>query len=61
MEVPTGCTVFPGELGYTPRRWAETRFNVQRFTIMPRGGHFAALEQPELLTDEVRAFFRTVR
>lgn len=61
VEVPTGCTVFPGELGYTPRRWAETRFNVQRFTIMPRGGHFAALEQPGLLTDEVRAFFRSVR
>lgn len=61
VEVPTGCTVFPGELGYTPRSWAETRFNVQRFTFMPRGGHFAALEQPELLTDELRAFFRDVR
>ena len=61
VEVPTGCTVFPGELGFTPRSWAETRFNVQRFTFMPRGGHFAALEQPELLTDEVRAFFRDVR
>lgn len=61
VEVPTGCTVFPGELGYTPRSWAETRFNVQRFTLMPRGGHFAALEQPGLLTDELRAFFRSVR
>ena len=61
VEVPTGCTVFPGELGYTPRSWAETRFNVSRFTFMDRGGHFAALEQPELLTDELRLFFRDMR
>lgn len=61
IEVPTGCTVFPAELGFTPRSWAETRFNVQRFTYMERGGHFAALEQPELFTDELRAFFSNLR
>ena len=61
VEVPTGCTVFPGELGFSPRSWAETRFNVQRFTYMERGGHFAALEQPELFTDELRAFYRDLR
>ncbi len=61
VEVPTGCTVFPGELGFSPRSWAETRFNVQRFTFMERGGHFAALEQPELLADELRAFYRDRR
>lgn len=60
ITVPTGCAVFPGE-GLTPRSWAATRFNVQRFTIMPKGGHFAALEQPVLLTNEVRAFFRELR
>jgi pimeloyl-ACP methyl ester carboxylesterase len=61
VKVPTGCTVFPGELGFTPRSWAETRFNVKRFTTMPKGGHFAALEQPVLLTNELRAFFRDLR
>jgi microsomal epoxide hydrolase len=61
VKVPTGCTAFPGELGFTPRSWAETRFNVKRFTMMPKGGHFAALEQPVLLTDELRAFFRDLR
>jgi pimeloyl-ACP methyl ester carboxylesterase len=61
VKVPTGCTVFPGEVGFTPRSWAEKYFNVQRFTFMPKGGHFAALEQPVLLTNEVRAFFRDFR
>lgn len=61
VEAPTGCTVFPGELGFSPRSWAETRFNVQRFTYMERGGHFAALEQPELFTEELRAFYRGLR
>ena len=61
VTVPTGCTAFPAELGFTPRSWAEARFNIQRFTMMPTGGHFAALEQPTLLTGEVRAFFREVR
>ena len=61
VEVPTGCTVFPGELGFSPRSWAETRYNVQRFTYMERGGHFAALEQPELFSEELRAFYRDLR
>ena len=61
VEVPTGCAVFPHELGFTPRSWAERRFDVRRFTYMERGGHFAALEQPELLAGELRAFFRDLR
>jgi len=61
VMVPTGCTVFPGELGFTPRRWAENRFNVKRFSYMERGGHFAALEQPVLFSEELRAFFSTLR
>ena len=61
VKVPTGCTVFPGEVGFTPRSWAATWFNVKRFTMMPKGGHFAALEQPVLLTNELREFFREVR
>jgi len=62
ITVPTGCTTFPGDLGdLTPRAVAARRYNVQRFTLMPKGGHFAALEQPVLLTNEVRAFFRQLR
>jgi pimeloyl-ACP methyl ester carboxylesterase len=39
----------------------ERRFNITRWTVMPKGGHFAAFEQPDLFVDDVRAFFRTVR
>ena len=61
IEVPTACADFPKEIIWAPRRWLERRYNVTRWTVMPRGGHFAAFEQPELLVDDVRAFFRTVR
>jgi pimeloyl-ACP methyl ester carboxylesterase len=61
VEVPTGVAVFPKEIYFTPRRWAESRYNVVRWTMMPRGGHFAALEEPELLVDDIRAFFRELR
>jgi pimeloyl-ACP methyl ester carboxylesterase len=39
----------------------EKRYNITRWTEMPRGGHFAAFEQPGLFVDDVRAFFRTIR
>jgi pimeloyl-ACP methyl ester carboxylesterase len=61
VEVPTACAVFPKEISIPPRRWAEAQYNVTRWTEMPRGGHFAALEEPQLLADDVRAFFRTLR
>ena len=61
VEVPTGAAIFPKEIYFTPRRWAEARYNIVRWTVMPRGGHFAALEEPELLVDDVRAFFRELR
>jgi pimeloyl-ACP methyl ester carboxylesterase len=61
VEVPTGCAIFPKEIYTAPRRWAEARYEIRRWTEMPRGGHFAALEEPELLSDDVRAFFREVR
>lgn len=60
VEVPTGVAVFPKEPWRAPRSWAEPRFNIQRWTEMPRGGHFAALEVPDLLIDDVRAFFSTI-
>ena len=61
VTVPTACALFPKEISVPPRKWIEARYNLVRFTEMPRGGHFAALEQPELLLDDVRAFFRTLR
>jgi microsomal epoxide hydrolase len=61
VEVPTACAVFPKEISIPPRRWVEGSYNLTRWTEMPRGGHFAALEEPQLLTEDVRAFFRTVR
>ncbi len=61
VEVPTGCAMFPREILRPPRAWAERVYNVTRWTPMPRGGHFAAMEEPALLVDDVRAFFRTVR
>jgi microsomal epoxide hydrolase len=61
IDVPTGCAVFPKDVVRAPRAWAEHAWDVRRFTAMPRGGHFAALEEPELLVDDIRAFFREVR
>jgi pimeloyl-ACP methyl ester carboxylesterase len=61
IEVPTACADFPKEIIWSPRRWLESRYNITRWTEMPKGGHFAAFEQPQLFVDDVRAFFRTVR
>jgi pimeloyl-ACP methyl ester carboxylesterase len=61
VEVPTGAAIFPKELYRAPRSWAEAAYNLKHWTVMPRGGHFAAMEEPELLVDDIRAFFRLVR
>jgi pimeloyl-ACP methyl ester carboxylesterase len=61
IEVPTACADFPGEPIWSPRTWMAARYNITRWTEMPRGGHFAAFEQPALFVDDVRAFFRDVR
>lgn len=61
IATPTGCTMFPGELFQPPRKWAEEMFNIQHWTKQPKGGHFAALEQPDLLANDLRQFFRTFR
>lgn len=61
VEVPTGVAVFPKEPWRVPRSWAEQRFNITRWTELSKGGHFAALEQPALLSQEIVEFFRTVR
>jgi epoxide hydrolase len=62
VTVPVGCSIFPAELQRPSRRRAEKRFVDIRYWNEPaRGGHFAAFEQPELFTDEVRSFFRLIR
>jgi pimeloyl-ACP methyl ester carboxylesterase len=61
VEVPTGVALFPKEMSRPPREVAERMYNIQRWTEMPRGGHFAALEEPGLLVDDIRAFFRPLR
>ena len=61
VEVPTACAQFPKEIIWSPRPWVEARYNLKRWTEFPRGGHFAALEQPDALVGDVRAFFRDLR
>jgi len=60
-KVPAGFAMFPKDISRPPRAWAERFFNVQRWTEMPAGGHFAAMEEPERLVDDIRAFFRPLR
>jgi pimeloyl-ACP methyl ester carboxylesterase len=59
VEVPFACARFPREMfAVVPTKWLEAQYNLQQLTDMPRGGHFAALEEPQLLVDDVRKFFR---
>jgi len=60
-KVPAAFALFPKDIGNPPREWAERFFNVQRWTEMERGGHFAAMEEPELLVADIRAWFRDYR
>ncbi len=62
VEVPTAAALFPAELlAWPPRSYVERLYNITHWSEMPRGGHFAALEEPELLIDDIRAFARTLR
>lgn len=57
VEVPTAAALFPKEmLAWPPRSYAERVYNIVRWSEMPRGGHFAAMEEPGLLVDDVRGF-----
>jgi microsomal epoxide hydrolase len=60
-NVPAAFSIFPADIGHPPREWAERFFKVQRWTEMPRGGHFAAMEEPELLAADLRQWFRQFR
>ena len=61
IEVSTGVVVFPFELFISPRKWAEASYNITHWTEMPGGGHFAAMEQPELFVEDLRTFFKPLR
>jgi pimeloyl-ACP methyl ester carboxylesterase len=62
MTLPFGFTTFPGEIWRTPRSWVEKAYpNVSYFNEAERGGHFAAWEEPQLFSAEVRAAFRSLR
>jgi pimeloyl-ACP methyl ester carboxylesterase len=61
ITVPTAVAAFPREIIRPPREWAERGCNLQRWTPMAAGGHFAALEEPQALVEDIRAFYRTLR
>ena len=62
VRVPTGVARYPKEdVLRFPRAWVERQYDVRQWSVMPHGGHFAAMEQPAAFVDDVRAFFRTVR
>ena len=60
LVCPAGFANFPGEIFNPPRSWVERSYNVQRWTDMDTGGHFAALEAPEALAGDIRAFFASI-
>ncbi|MGQ0569395.1 MAG: epoxide hydrolase family protein [Armatimonadota bacterium] len=61
VKVPTGVSNFPKEPGRDFRRSVEKAYNVLHWTDMPKGGHFPAMEEPELLVEDIRSFFRKLR
>ena len=62
VDLPTGVSAFPDEIYTAPRSWAEKAYpNLIHYNRLPKGGHFAAWEQPQALSEEVRTSFRTLR
>ena len=61
IQVPVAIASFPRENSVPLREWAERSFNIQQWTDMPSGGHFAALEEPDRLVEDIRKFFRGLR
>ncbi len=61
IEVPSGFVVMPADIAPAPKEFAERFYNVQRWTQLPKGGHFGAMEEPELIVEELRSFFRPLR
>ncbi|KAF6582718.1 MULTISPECIES: epoxide hydrolase family protein [Paenibacillus] len=61
IKVPTGIALFPADILLPPKEWAVRNLNVTRWTSMDRGGHFTAMEEPELLAQDIRAFYKPFR
>ncbi len=61
IDVPTGAAIFPAEIFITPRAWAEAAYDLRHWSVMDEGGHFAALEKPQLYLNDLRDFFRLLR
>jgi pimeloyl-ACP methyl ester carboxylesterase len=61
VDAPTGVARYPKEILRWPRSWVERQYNVVHWAVMDKGGHFPALEQPELFVDDLRTFFRVAR
>jgi len=61
IDVPTGVALFSADILKPPKKWAEQNLNITRWTEIPHGGHFTAMEKPELLAEDIRSFFRQFR
>ncbi|MEY4580341.1 MAG: hypothetical protein RL701_5044, partial [Pseudomonadota bacterium] len=61
VAVKTAVSIFPKDLVQAPREYGERFYDIQRWTVQPRGGHFAAFEEPELMAHDLREFFRNLR
>ncbi len=59
VEVPTAVALFPKSIAKIPRSWAERLYNIKRWKVFDRGGHFPALEVPDLLMEDIRVFARS--
>ena len=61
LKTPVAYAVFPKEVVAAPERWIDLTYNVVQRTEMPKGGHFAALEQPDLMVQDIRQFFAKLK
>ena len=61
VAAPTAALQFKGDVWLQPRKWAEKYYNLKRWNVVEKGGHFAPMEAPEILVDDIRGFFRTLR
>ncbi len=61
IDVPTGIALFPADILLPPKEWAERNLNIVRWATMPSGGHFTAMEEPKLLAEDIRAFYKPFR
>ena len=61
IDVPTGVALYPAEIFITPRSWVAAAYDLRHYSLMEKGGHFAALEQTESYLNELNTFFRLLR